>query len=168
MKKALLIILVALAAAFGYTYYLNRQGDVDQAYVKANLGKPGVVVVDVRSTEIFNGESPREGIPGGHIARTINFPLADLEKAGAHKNLGQYFAALTNMRSVGVMGDFRTYDYAVALRSVQTSDFMTADWSRIPYEVLDKVSVRIVNEVRGVNRILYDITSKPPATVEFE
>ncbi|MBR1672768.1 MAG: hypothetical protein IJ702_07565 [Fretibacterium sp.] len=83
MKKALLIILVALAAAFGYTYYLNRQGDVDQAYVKANLGKPGVVVVDVRSTEIFNGESPREGIPGGHIARTINFPLADLEKAGA-------------------------------------------------------------------------------------
>ena len=80
----------------------------------------------------------------------------------------QYFAALTNMRSVGVMGDGRTYDYAVALRSVTTSDFMTADWTRIPYEVLDKVSNRIVNEVRGVNRVLYDITSKPPATVEWE
>ena len=80
----------------------------------------------------------------------------------------QYFAALTNMRSVGVMGDGRSYDYAVALRSVQTSDFMTADWSRLPYELLDRVSVRIVNEVKGVNRVLYDITSKPPATVEYE
>ena len=82
--------------------------------------------------------------------------------------MNQYFAALTNMRSVGVMGDGRTYDYAVALRSVTTSDFMTADWTRIPFEVLDKVSNRIVNEVKGVNRVLYDITSKPPATVEWE
>ena len=90
------------------------------------------------------------------------------EMARAGRAADQYFAALTNMRSVGVMGDGRSYDYAVALRSVQTSDFMTADWSRIPYEVLDRVSVRIVNEVRGVNRVLYDITSKPPATVEFE
>ena len=80
----------------------------------------------------------------------------------------QYFAALTNMRSVGVMGDGRSYDYAIALRSVQTSDFMTADFSRLPWELLDRVSVRIVNEVRGVNRVLYDITSKPPATVEYE
>ena len=82
--------------------------------------------------------------------------------------MSQYFAALTNMRSVGVMGDMRTYDYAIALRSVLTDDFMTADWVRIPYEVLDVVSRRIVNEVQGVNRILYDVTSKPPATVEFE
>ena len=72
------------------------------------------------------------------------------------------------MQSVGVMGDFRTYDYAIALRAVQTSDFMTADWARIPYDVLDIISRRIVNEVRGVNRVLLDCTSKPPATIEFE
>ncbi len=80
----------------------------------------------------------------------------------------QYFAVLTDSRSVGVMGDGRTYDYVLALRSVTTSDFMTADWTRIPYDVLDRTSVRIVNEVRGINRIVYDITSKPPATVEWE
>ena len=70
--------------------------------------------------------------------------------------------------SVGVMGDGRTYDYAIALRAVSTSDFMTADWVRLPYDVLDRVSVRIVNEVAGINRVLYDVTSKPPATIEFE
>ena len=72
------------------------------------------------------------------------------------------------MQSVGVMGDERTYDYAIALRAVTTTDFMTADWGRIPYDVLDIVSRRIVNEVKGVNRILLDCTSKPPATIEFE
>ncbi|MBO5542967.1 MAG: glutamine-hydrolyzing GMP synthase [Acholeplasmatales bacterium] len=94
----------------------------------------------------------------------------EIAKAGVDKscNLGQYFAALTNMQSVGVMGDERTYDYAIALRAVQTSDFMTADWARIPYDVLDIISRRIVNEVRGVNRVLLDCTSKPPATIEFE
>ncbi|MBQ6466148.1 MAG: glutamine-hydrolyzing GMP synthase [Oscillospiraceae bacterium] len=90
------------------------------------------------------------------------------EMARAGCAADQYFAALTNMRSVGVMGDGRSYDYAVALRSVQTRDFMTANFSRLPWELLDRVSVRIVNEVRGVNRVLYDVTSKPPATVEYE
>ena len=92
----------------------------------------------------------------------------EIAKAKLETQMNQYFAVLTNMKSVGVMGDGRTYDWAVALRSVTTEDFMTADWSRIPYEVLDKVSSRIVNEVPHVNRVLYDITSKPPATVEFE
>ena len=84
------------------------------------------------------------------------------------KDLNQYFAVLTNIRSVGVMGDYRTYDYTIALRSVKTTDFMTATWSKIPYDVLEKVSSRIVNEVKHVNRVVYDITSKPPATIEWE
>ncbi len=92
----------------------------------------------------------------------------EIAKAGLDKGLGQYFAALTNMRSVGVMGDFRTYDYAIALRAVNTSDFMTADAAQIPWEVLAKVTNRIVNEVKGVNRVMYDCTGKPPATIEFE
>ena len=92
----------------------------------------------------------------------------EIANAGLDTQISQYFAVLTNMRSVGVMGDGRTYDYTLALRSVTTSDFMTADWARIPYEVLDKISVRIVNEVKGINRIVYDITSKPPATIEWE
>lgn len=92
----------------------------------------------------------------------------EIAKAGLDKELGQYFAALTNMQSVGVMGDERTYDYAIALRAVYTTDFMTADWARIPYDVLDIISRRIVNEVKGVNRVLLDCTSKPPSTIEFE
>lgn len=92
----------------------------------------------------------------------------EIAKAGCDKGLGQYFAALTNMRSVGVMGDERTYDYAVALRAVTTSDFMTAEAAEIPWEVLHKVTNRIVNEVKGVNRVVYDCTSKPPGTIEFE
>lgn len=92
----------------------------------------------------------------------------EVAKAGVDKDLGQYFAALTNMRSVGVMGDERTYDYAVALRAVTTSDFMTAEAAYIPWEVISKVTSRIVNEVKGVNRVLYDCTGKPPATIEFE
>ncbi len=92
----------------------------------------------------------------------------EISKAGIEHTMNQYFAALTNMRSVGVMGDGRTYDWAIALRSVSTADFMTADFVRIPYDVLETVSRRIVNEVPHVNRVLYDITSKPPATVEFE
>ena len=92
----------------------------------------------------------------------------EIAKAGLDRSIGQYFAALTNMRSVGVMGDERTYDYAVALRAVNTIDFMTAEAAQIPYDVLNKVMSRIINEVRGVNRVFYDITSKPPGTIEFE
>lgn len=92
----------------------------------------------------------------------------EIANAGLDKSIGQYFAALTNMRSVGVMGDERTYDYAIALRAVTTSDFMTAESADLPWEVLGKVTTRIVNEVKGVNRVLYDCTGKPPATIEFE
>ena len=92
----------------------------------------------------------------------------EIAKAGVDKNLGQYFAALTNMRSVGVMGDERTYDYAIALRAVLTSDFMTAESADLPWEVLGNVTTRIVNEVKGINRVFYDCTGKPPATIEFE
>ena len=101
--------------------------------------------------------------------READFIFRDeLARAGEAGKISQYFAVLTNTRSVGVMGDGRTYDYTLALRAVTTDDFMTADWARIPYEVLDRVSTRIVNEVPGINRIVYDITSKPPATVEWE
>lgn len=92
----------------------------------------------------------------------------ELAKSGADAELSQYFAVLTDMRSVGVMGDGRTYDYTLALRAVNTSDFMTASWARIPYDILDRISTRIVNEVGSINRIVYDITSKPPATIEWE
>ena len=92
----------------------------------------------------------------------------EIANAGLDRSIGQYFAALTNMRSVGVMGDERTYDYAIALRAVNTIDFMTAESAQIPYEVLNKVMSRIINEVRGVNRVMYDLTSKPPGTIEFE
>ena len=92
----------------------------------------------------------------------------EIANASLRKNINQYFAVLTNLKSVGVMGDERTYDYTIALRAVETTDFMTGVWSKIPYEILEKVSSRIVNEVKHVNRVVYDITSKPPATIEWE
>ncbi|HBB29933.1 MAG TPA: GMP synthase (glutamine-hydrolyzing) [Clostridiales bacterium] len=104
-----------------------------------------------------------------HIIREADFIFRDeIKKAGLHKSIWQYFACLPNVRSVGVMGDYRTYSHTVALRAVNSSDGMTSDWARIPYEVLEKVSNRIVNEVDNVNRIVYDITSKPPSTIEWE
>ena len=92
----------------------------------------------------------------------------EIAKAGLDRQINQYFAVLTDMRSVGVMGDERTYDYTLALRAVTTTDFMTADFAKIPYDVLENTSARIVNEVKGINRIVYDITTKPPATIEWE
>ena len=92
----------------------------------------------------------------------------ETECAGLEQKPDQYFAVLTDLRSVGVKGDARTYGYTVALRAVTTDDFMTAEWTRLPYEVLEKASNRITNEVTGITRVVYDITSKPPATVEWE
>ncbi len=92
----------------------------------------------------------------------------EIAKAGMDRDIHQYFAVLTSMRSVGVMGDGRTYDYTLALRGVTTTDFMTADFAKIPYEILEKISSRIINEVKSINRIVYDITTKPPATIEWE
>ena len=103
------------------------------------------------------------------ILRDADYIFRDeIAKAGLDKEIWQYFAVLTSMRSVGVMGDHRTYDYTLALRGVSSVDAMTADWYKIPYEVLDKCSSRIVNEVKHINRVVYDITSKPPATIEWE
>ena len=94
--------------------------------------------------------------------------LEEIVAANLYRSTSQVFAVLLPVKSVGVMGDGRTYDSTVAVRSVDTQDFMTADWSRIPYDVLAIISNRIINEVKGVNRVVYDISSKPPATIEWE
>lgn len=103
------------------------------------------------------------------ILRDADFIFREeIALAGMDKEINQYFAVLTNMKSVGISNEKRTYDYTIALRAVKTTDFMTAEWARIDYDLLDKVSRRIVNEVEHINRIMYDITSKPPATIEME
>ena len=149
----------------GYSYLIGR------THKELDLEDPAAV------REFFDREKPEyvflaAAFVGGIIANSryrADFIFREeIARAGLAGTMDQYFAVLTNLRSVGVMGDGRTYDYALALRSVTTSDFMTADWTRIPYEVLDLVSVRVVNEVPHINRVLYDVTSKPPATIEYE
>ena len=110
----------------------------------------------------------RQPFPGPGLAIRVIGDITEEKLTGLDRTTSQFFAVLTDLRSVGVMGDERTYDYTLALRAVQSQDFMTATWSRLPYELLDKVSGRIVGEVKHINRICYDITSKPPATVEWE
>ena len=94
--------------------------------------------------------------------------LEELRRAGLYRKIQQAFAVLLPVQSVGVMGDGRTYEEVIAVRAVQTDDFMTADWYPMPHDVLQSISTRIINEVRGVNRVVYDISSKPPSTIEWE
>jgi GMP synthase (glutamine-hydrolysing) len=94
--------------------------------------------------------------------------VSETKMAGLYRHTAQAFAVLLPVQSVGVMGDARTYDNAVVIRCVDTDDFMTADWTHLPYELLARISTRIINEVKGVNRVCYDISSKPPATIEWE
>ena len=103
------------------------------------------------------------------ILRNADWILMDeIKNNDLYEQLWQNFAVLLDVQSVGVMGDHRTYEYTIAIRAVKSEDAMTADWARIPYNVLDKISSRITNEVQGVNRVVYDITSKPPSTIEWE
>ena len=129
-----------------------------------------VTWVDASGSVLYDSAAPADQLSNDtgreEIARAMS--EGQIPQFGHPGTLGQYFAALTNMRSVGVMGDFRTYDYAIALRAVTASDFMTAEAAHLPWDLIDRVTTRIVNEVDHVNRVVYDCTGKPPGTIEFE
>ena len=160
------------------------QGTIYADVVESGLGKGAVIkshhnVGGLPKTLVYRQPFPGPGLGVRIIGEVTpekvkivqeadSIYREEIKKAGLARELSQYFAALTNLRSVGVMGDFRTYDYAVALRAVKTDDFMTAECAEIPFAVLQTVMNRIVNEVKGVNRVFYDLTSKPPGTIELE
>ena len=112
------------------------------------------------------GEITREGV--AILQEADDIVLAEIRAAGLYDAISQALCVLLPIRSVGVMGDQRTYEQVLAIRAVTTTDFMTADWFRFPPEVLDRIARRVVNEVRGINRVVYDVTSKPPGTIEWE
>jgi GMP synthase (glutamine-hydrolysing) len=112
------------------------------------------------------GEVTRERLDTLREADAI--VVGEIKAAGLYRTTSQAFAVLLPVQTVGVMGDARTYQDAIAVRSVTTDDFMTADWTHLPHELLARISTRIINEVKGVNRVVYDISSKPPATIEWE
>ena len=112
------------------------------------------------------GEVTRDGVR--LLQEADDILLAEIKKAGLYRDIWQSFCILLPVKSVGVMGDNRTYDHTVGIRAVHSTDGMTADWVRLPYDVLNVISNRIVNEVKGINRVVYDVTSKPPATIEWE
>lgn len=144
---------------------------VDEIFI-AELKKSGVIYnkeVSRSSTSLRSLSRKNEISNLKEVSlRSTSLRSSSRKKGTSDLKVGQALAALLPVKSVGVMGDSRTYSYIVSLRSVDTQDFMTADWSKIPYDILEKISTRIVNEVRGVNRVLYDITQKPPATIEYE
>lgn len=147
MKQALFIVVIVFAAAFGYTYYLNHQGvaEVDQAYVKANLGKPGVVVVDVRAEEFYKGKSPRQGLPGGHIPGTINFPLADLKKEGAAEALtkagitkdAEIIVYCNTGKQAGQFADALVRDFGFSQTKIKNYKGSITDWAKNPANTLE-------------------------------
>ena len=165
-----------LADLLGFDYYdreiitsIARDTGLDEKYVANILERHGWQTIPITFRRSFSSATTLS-VQSTHTELLLQQKrvIEEIAKAGLDKEISQYYAALTNMHSVGVMGDERTYDYAVALRAVTTTDFMTAESYNMPWDVLGTVTSRIVNEVKHVNRVFYDCTGKPPATIELE